>query len=190
MNPQIVGDFSRVIMINRSGGSLDPGLFTLLLRYWSFLGLETWWLRLLPMLFFFLTLGLYFSSLNQRREMTSSLFATMICGLFFTNNLLLDYAFTIRPYIMEVAGCAFLFSLLIREENNGGVLEVKREVLIGLGIAFFMGSRYHFSLLVVLYFLLELFIFKRKTFKELFYRALPGMIFGLVIFWVSFRHQV
>ena len=139
-----VGEFSRseifeanlidVWVGNRTYGSIDPGLFTIILHLWSKISTSTLWLRSLSMLFF--ALASFFLSLTLRSSQVKYTFFLSI--LLFSNSLLLDHAYTVRPYAMEIAGMVYLFYFL-KSYSEG-----KRNLKLILGLSFFIGSRYYF----------------------------------------------
>lgn len=186
-DPTIINPLGTMFLVNRAGGSLDPGMFTYLLRIWSFGSTQTWWLRSLPMLFFLLTLFLFFFSL--KKQSNNTIISLLLSTLLFTNTLLLDYAFTIRPYSMEYCGLAFIFYLLLSNR------ETKRDnfgenFLKGLVLAFFVGSRYLFWIPLSLYFFFEIFIFKKVPIKFILTQSIAPLIAGLIYIGISYRFQL
>lgn len=123
---------------NRTYGSIDPGFFTLILHYWSLISSKTLWLRLLPFGFFLGSLFLLIKlATPEKGKLYYGLFPLF---LVFGDQLLMDHAYTVRPYAMEMMGTFFLFAFLFH--FNG---EWRREnILMMVILSFFLGSRYYF----------------------------------------------
>lgn len=188
--------FNQMLFVNRNGGSLDPGLFTAILRYWSLVSLKTYWLRLLPLGFF--TLSLYFCFLFSREMNRKSALVLFVPSVLFLNSTLLDYAFTVRPYAMEVCGLCYLAYLILknysldnqkdqhRDQKNG----LLHNIYSGLILTFFLGSRYSLFIPVILYYGLEFTFFKRLSKKAFFLQILPVGLGGILFYFLSYRYQV
>lgn len=130
--------FFDVWQANRSFGSIDPGFFTLILHYWSLISTKTLWLRLLPFSFFLGSLFLLIKIATPTKEKLYYGFFSLF--LIFRDQLIMDHAYTIRPYAMEMMGTFFLFSFLVHFKA-----EWRRDnILYVLILSFFLGSRYFF----------------------------------------------
>lgn len=193
--PEFIGafnSFSKTLEVNRNGGSLDPGLFTIILRYWGSLSTKTFWLRALPLGFFFI--GLIFLYHSLKKHSPHRLFLPFVPFFVFINSTLLDYAFTIRPYSMEFAGAAFLFLVVTSNFSSTSHTpkqsNYKNDIFLGLGLAFFLGSRYGLFVPVLLYYLLEKLIFKRLGLRRFLCQIMPVLFSGGVAYFLSYRHQV
>jgi len=149
-------------LVNRRGGSLDPGLFTYLLHFWSFLSNHTLWLRLLPMSFFFLSIIIFSKSLANLKE--TKFIPFLVISLFFLDPLFINYAFTVRPYMMEICGVFYLFYLMSLEQAT---LD-KPKWSMALILLFFLGSRYTFWFSYTLYFIFTYFYLETKLQKKNF----------------------
>lgn len=164
---------------NRNGGSLDPGIFTLILRFWSKFSTQTIWIRLLPMCFFLLSIYIMNKVLVNKYK--SSFSISLVTILFLLNPLITNYAFTLRPYSMEYCGIIFLFSLtsLPTEEL------FKYKKLVSLLLLFFLGSRYTIWFIFLIYISITLFSLNNKYEKRTFLKivALPilFMLFDISI---------
>jgi hypothetical protein len=181
----------QMLYVNRNGGSLDPGVFTFLLRIWSLVSLKTYWLRLLPLTFFSIGLVLcYKACLIIIKEEDKSLVAFLPL-LFFTNTTLLDYAFTVRPYAMEFCGLCYLFYISIlnyRDQHEG--LGTLTYLARGLVLSFLLGGRYGLYIPVALYFAFEAFFLKSLKLKPLILMVCPILASGLIYYLLSYRYQV
>lgn len=193
--PEFIGAFNsfrKTLEVNRNGGSLDPGFFTIILRYWGTLSTKTYWLRALPLGFFFI--GLIFLYHSLKKHSPHRLFLPFVPLLVFTNSTLLDYAFTIRPYSMEFAGAAFLFLVVTKNFSSTSHKQKKRnyksDIFLGLGLAFFLGSRYGLFVPVLLYYLLEKLLFKCLSQRRFLCQILPILFSGATSYFLSYRYQV
>ncbi|MDR3466555.1 MAG: hypothetical protein P4M07_11475 [Xanthobacteraceae bacterium] len=124
--------------------NLDPGGFTLILRYWLRLGTGEMWQRILPFLFFATGLaGVGWIGWAQRRR---RLFAAACCAVPALFPLVLDYATEVRAYSMEFAGVVLGCALLERFEARPAA---RTAVLAGTTIGFFLTSRYGFAIFAI-----------------------------------------
>ena len=191
LNKEAVGNFFDVFSANRTYGSLDPGFFTLILHLWSKVSHNTWWLRLLPFSFFLGGLVVVISTLRHLGKKAMPLkLALFPLFLFFSNQVILDHAYTIRPYAMEMMGTAFLFFVISKLEWKAD----KSNYLLMLGLSFFLGSRYFFwincSLALVSIFVVD-FIKKEvniSSFIKLILIPICMMIF-LLIFVFQYQYE-
>jgi len=191
MNKEGIGNFFDVFSANRTYGSLDPGFFTLILHFWSKISHNTWWLRLLPFSFFMGGLLVVISTLGHLGKKKIPLKLTLFpLFLFFSNKVILDHAYTIRPYAMEMMGTAFLFFVISKLEWKPD----KSNYLLMLGLSFFLGSRYFFwincSLALVSIFLVD-FIKKEvniPSFIKLILIPICMMLF-LLIFVFQYQYE-
>lgn len=138
-------------------GNMDPGGFTLLMRYWAMMSLDPAWLRTLPLLFLLGALGALFSHVLRS---TNDIFLAAVLALFpLTNPLIAQWGLTPRAYSMEMFG-AVVAALLCYYRGAD-----KRTILGSLALlACFATSRYSF-LFVVFSFLAALFVCSRETIK-------------------------
>jgi hypothetical protein len=131
----------RAALRNNALANLDPGGFTLILRYWLRLSTSEMWQRVLPFLFFALGIaGLGWIGWTQRK---SALFAAFSCVVPTLFPLILNYATEVRAYSMEFAGivigCVLLDRLTTRPNTQIALLS-------GVTFGFFLTSRYSFAL--------------------------------------------
>ncbi|HCS88372.1 MAG TPA: hypothetical protein DIW30_08335 [Bacteroidales bacterium] len=127
------------VIKNNQNYNLDPGGFSLLLHFWSFVGNGYLWLRLLPFLFFVLTIigFIYLAYRWTGNKYTAVLmgFIPMIIPMIYHE------AFEVRAYSMEVLGVvagAIAIDSLQRKINY------KRLITWSLVLCIFLTSRYSF----------------------------------------------
>lgn len=122
--------------------NLDPGGFTILLRWWLHGGTGVAWLRTLPIIFFVIGAGAL--ALIGWRRFRNVPFA-LVCGLVPTlYPMLLVFATELRAYSMEFAGIAVGCALIDRialEPTSDRLL-----LIAGATFGFFLTSRYAFGL--------------------------------------------
>ena len=111
------------VIKNNQNYNLDPGGFSLLLHFWSFVGNGYLWLRLLPFLFFVLTIigFIYLAYRWTGNKYTAVLmgFIPMIIPMIYHE------AFEVRAYSMEVLGVvagAIAIDSLQRKINYNNVV--------------------------------------------------------------------
>lgn len=118
--------------------NLDPGGYTVLLHFWTYLGNSALYLRLLSYIFFILSIVLLsklFYNIDNRNPVI--LFMPL---LFSFSNLFNYYAFEIRPYSMELL--ATVLSLYVYYKMDV-ILQKKRYALLsGTLLGLLMTSRY------------------------------------------------
>ncbi|MAF77552.1 MAG: hypothetical protein CME60_05265 [Halobacteriovoraceae bacterium] len=148
-----VGGVVDAFLANRTFGSLDPGFFTLILHIWTKFSHSTFWLRFLPFCFFLglligLPLFLTRESSTQtqieqekaeRRRGMPLVYCFYSLFLFSIHPLVMDHAFTIRPYAMEMLGTLYLFFFI----QNMRYKCSKSNIAMMLLLCFFIGSRYY-----------------------------------------------
>jgi len=132
-----------VIRFN-NGANLDPGLFSILLHWWTVLGKSLSILRILP--FLFLLVSMISLGLLAWRWTGDRLFSIAACVLPLCYQGITYFAFEIRAYSMEMAGMSVCTLLLVWLLDNASL---RKAVLLGLACAVFMGSRYSFFLFVL-----------------------------------------
>ncbi|MCJ7733969.1 MAG: hypothetical protein MUP11_05420 [Anaerolineales bacterium] len=132
-----VGTIGDLIQNNRVY-NLDPGGFTLLLRYWTMIANSPIFLRLLPLMFFSLSMILVSRlCLIWYPNHPFSFFAGFI--LLFSS-LLKYYAFELRPYSMEMFTA--LASLFLCHKIPKILSSGKTAIFAGLAMALLLTSRY------------------------------------------------
>jgi hypothetical protein len=122
--------------------NLDPGGFTVLLRWWMHAGTDPFWQRTLPLLFF--CAGAAALALIGRRNYRSFPFALLCCLVPALFPMLLDYSMEVRAYSMEFAGvvigCALVDRIALRPVRDPFLLAA------GAIFGFFLSSRYAYTL--------------------------------------------
>jgi hypothetical protein len=122
--------------------NLDPGGFTILLRWWLHGGTGPVWQRTLPLIFF--VIGVAALALIGWRRFRSLPFALLCALLTVPYSLLLYFATELRAYSMEFAGiavgCALIDRIALKPANERLLL------VAGTTFGFFLTSRYAFAL--------------------------------------------
>ncbi len=139
---------SKVIFHNFND-NLDPGGFTLLLNIWSRLSEDTSWLRLLPFSFFIGALAIVFF-IFSRAERSSWAPSFLICAFIASYSPLMNWAFILRAYSLEILGLSYLCFLLCSERR-------KHHYLFYLPLIFFAFSRYSFLVFLGVFLLMEIY---------------------------------
>ena len=127
------------VIKNNQNYNLDPGGFSLLLHFWSFVGNGYLWLRLLPFLFFVLTIigFIYLAHRWTGNKYVAALmgFVPMIIPMVYHE------AFELRAYSMEVLGVVLGAVAIDRLQEH---INYKRLILWSLVLCIFLTSRYSF----------------------------------------------
>ncbi len=157
-----MGGFSDVIKYN-ADWNMDPGGFSILLHYWLLVSKSVIWLRLLPFLFFLLTLIFcfkYFLKItdgDRRSALMGVLFVLFVYPW-------AQYGFELRAYGMEVCGVIVLLyyrECFVRDSNGWNSL-----LKLSLSMAFFITSRYSFAIVACSFCILLYFDFIKKISRE------------------------
>jgi hypothetical protein len=184
------GDLKAMIHSN-AVANLDPGGFTLLLRYWLRLGTAAWWQRLLPLLFAAAAMaGLGWIGWSNRRSVPFACLSAAVVSLF---PLMMDYASEVRGYSMEVAGVVIGYALIERLARRP---DLERSMAAGLVFGLFLGSRYSFAIFMAAAFLSLAHAWYRRERRlsgpdlwRLGGFALPVAIAAAVVFFLSLWPQ-
>lgn len=170
--------------------NLDPGGFSILLRWWSCVSNHYTWLRLFPLLFYTVCLVL---SYTFAKKVTGSTFkALVVTSIFLIHPAFAINSCEVRGYSMEMLGVILSLFLLYKYKDNWSR---KNLVILSVALAIFMTSRYSFILYtgsLGLYILIDMTI--RKGVKSAFIDFLPAaiimfLVFGAIYF-LSFRYQL
>ena len=132
------GSFSDTIQANCSS-NMDPGGYTIGLRWWIFISTSPIWLRSFSFLFFVITM---FATAGIAYLWTKSRLISLAVGLITASApMVSQYAFELRPYSMEVCGVAlsvYYLEYCVRKPC------VMCFIKLGLVCALFITSRYSF----------------------------------------------
>jgi hypothetical protein len=124
--------------------NLDPGGFTLILRYWLRVGTGELWQRVLPSLFFGLGMaGMGFIGWTHRKSLLFGLLCSIVPWAF---PLILDYATEVRAYSMEFAGIVIGCAVVDRLVEPSST---RTALFAGTVFGFFLTARYSFALFAI-----------------------------------------
>lgn len=186
------------IIENNRYYNLDPGGFTLLLRFWARISNDIHFLRALPVLFYWLFVFAMF--LLGRLLFKSDLWGLLFASLAVLPNLHIPYfsiPFTIksgylRAYSMEMCGIAFSIFYWVKHKDH---LSVKKILAFSFFLSFFCTARYGFLITAFAISLRVLFIlFESKTnfsdfvAKILLY-SVPLLCVVSLIYFLETRYQ-
>lgn len=182
------GDLADVLY-NNARYNLDPGGFSILLHYWSMVSNHHIWLRLLPFLFFLLTILFTILTIYEATKDKLYAFIGGLCVFMLTCG---ATAYLLRAYTMELFATTFgLWSILKLQEN----LSNKRLFLFSIALSFLITARYStimiifgYSLYLCYTLLRSNFTIKEKIRKLLIY-GLPLACMVIAIYMVSMRIQ-
>lgn len=162
--------------------NMDPGGFTILLHFWSKLGTQAWFLRILPLLFFLGTcLFLYKVCLSETQRKDISVLIGIIpfiYPLFYVSSVML------RAYSMELCGTSFGLYLLNHLEKHQSYSYV---FLLSMTLSFFCFSRYSFIIVAFGFSLYVVWIlYKEESFevfiKKIIIYSVPLLLMILLIY--------
>jgi len=167
----------------------DPGGFSALIYLWSLVSTTPFWLRLLPYLFFLISL--YYSVKIAGFFISSK---TILCFLplfLFPVSFVFRYGNMLRPYSMELCGLSIVVFLLFKLQK-----ESSQKIFWVLGFvgAFFLTSRYSFALAYFAGICTLLIVKFKLSIKEFIKSAsgavIPPVIMGIIIYVLSFRFHI
>lgn len=178
------------VVSNNATYNLDPGGFSILLHYWTMISNTPSFLRLLPLIFYIL----------------SMVFVSKLCLHWFPKNflsnygglillfskLLKHYAFELRPYSMEMFTA--VLSLYFCYKISLILNDKKYALLAGLSLALLLTSRYPGFITVGVLVCLTLFdliqqgVNKNKI-KNFLYFILPISISSFIVYFFMLRKQ-
>jgi hypothetical protein len=178
------------VIENNAYYNMDPGGFSILLHFWSKLGGSHFWLRVLPLLFFILSIA---ACVILFYKWTRNPFMAVLAGftpLFIP--VVINLSVELRAYSMEIAGTVIGLIAIVSLSNK---LSYKRLFLWGCVLSFFMTSRYAEVIVIFVYSLAILNIIicsglsaKQKVFSAAAY-ALPLIVTVGCIYYFSLRIQ-
>jgi len=181
------GNITDVINANNIH-NLDPGGYTLGLRFWMILGDSPTWLRGFSFIFFIITM---LACAGTVYIWTKNRFFSLAAGLLpLSAPIIAYYSYELRPYSMEVCGVALSFFLLERVSRRP---DVKQYFGLGVVCAFFLTSRYSFISTVIATGICILWIIRDLQWRSkitLFSAfCLPVLISCLGIYLITLSHQ-
>lgn len=189
-DPMQPGGGIGAVLENNAYYNMDPGGFSLLLHYWSKISDGYKWLRILPFLFFIISI-VAFSKLFYR--WTKNAHIAALAGFIpLCIPVVVNMSFELRAYSMEIAGTVIG---LIAIESLKTKLSYKHLFLWGCVLSFFMTSRYAEIIVVFVYSLaiLNIIICSGYTKKQMVIAtaiyALPLLITLGCIYYFSLSQQ-
>ena len=125
------------VIVNNRGYNMDPGGFSVILFFWQKISTSYFWLRLLPVLFFFgFDFALYKVSVHETKNKTLSV---VIATLPFILPVFTNRITELRAYSMEMMGVLLIVWLIIRYKDN---LNIRCLLFLSAVQMLFMTSRY------------------------------------------------
>lgn len=178
------------VIVNNHDYNLDPGGFSILLHFWSMISNHYIWLRLLPFLFFLLTIFCTYT-LTYKWSHNKAL-SSIICLYPIIQPLIAHESVELRAYSMEVLG-GFVGLLAIESITKNQ--KYSNLLLWALGLSFFMTSRYSFIIIAFVVSLYILYIILRNgeplgnNIKRISLYSTPLFITLFLIYEFSLKYQ-
>jgi hypothetical protein len=179
------GDFANSIINNRNY-NLDPGGFTIILRFWTFISNDILWLKFLPFVFFtlfcfYFIKTIYLLTNNWNYSLIGIILIIVVDNVF-------NFITYLRPYSMEYFGAAFALYLLLKTQAK---LTKKELFQFGLIMCLFAFSRYTFSVNIVA---ISLLIIRtdqgiKQNIKKIIWFNIPIISAYLIIWFVTLQYQ-
>lgn len=167
----------------------DPGGFTYILHYWMKISTESWWLRMLPYIFFLCSV--YFTVKLSRFFIPSKNIQVFLLFFLFIFGFAFRYSTMLRPYSMELCGIAMsLYYCLTLFEHYSK----RKQWMLGFIGTFFLTSRYSF-VLAYSAILITILILRHKGSVFSFLRQeyglyLPVLFMGILIYSSALQYQI
>jgi len=182
----------RDVIRNNRSSNLDPGGHTVILHFWTVMGKDIAWLRLLSFMFLVVTvISMGLLAFEWSRTSVLCLFAMFLPFAF---DPVLYHAFEIRAYSMETAGIVLGSFFLARFFNRPIFSNL---LLLGISCGLFMWSRYTYIVFVLaafcscLYFLFTKPEDERKRLVSLSPAFLvPVIVSGALLCYVSLWYHL
>lgn len=152
----------------------DPGGFGVLLHFWSMISNHYIWLRLLPFVFYVLTL--YFSFKVTLRHTNSFISAVLVTSIFMIHPVFAIETCELRGYSMEMLAVMASLYCIDNWDNNWSC---KRLLILAVILSVFMTSRYSvliYAFCVSLYIAWR--VFKQDKFKAI---IVKGVLYGGIL---------
>lgn len=179
------------VLVNNTRLNLDPGGFSILLYFWTYISQDVMFLRILPYLFYLA--GAIFVFKISRVYINSLSLSVMFTATWFFLPAVSQQAVELRAYSMELFGTIFSvwYCITYKKELN----DYSRLFLLSVFMAVFCTSRYGFILVAFAISLWVVYIlFKdKKSWKDLlvnlFFYSMPLLMALLFIYQYSLRFQ-
>lgn len=160
------------VIVNNCAFNLDPGGFTVMTYFWTFVSTSVLFLRVLPFIFFAASVYLLYRILDHIGASKS--YSVIFLGVYLIFASVFFLVAEFRAYSMEI--CGTLLTLLLYLKYSGN-FTYKRLLVLSLVACFFCTSRYA-SILVA--FVLTLFVLWELYRKEEFRTFIvKSMVFGI-----------
>lgn len=177
------------VLYNNARYNLDPGGFSILLHYWSMVSNHHIWLRLLPFLFFLLTILFIILTIYEATKDKLYAFIGGLCIFMLTCG---ATAYLLRAYTMELFATTFGLWGILKLQGN---LSNKRLFLFSLALSLLITARYSTIMIIFGYSLYLCYILLRSNFtikekiRKLLIYGLPLACMVIAIYIVSMRIQ-
>jgi hypothetical protein len=178
------------VIQNIRHGTMEPGGFSILLHYWTYISNHIIWLRLLPFIFFLgVLLSFYYLVFTKTRNYFLSTFSGLLPTFV---SIFLNTAFELRPYSMEMLGaviCVISIEDLKKKCTRNNLL------LWSCVLSFFLTSRYSqfITTAATCIIILLLIIKEKETLKQQILKSIiliiPLLITSIFIFFSQLRFQ-
>lgn len=178
------GELSDVIQ-NNGVYNLDPGGFSILLHFWSKISNHPGWLRLIPWLFYLISILVLLLLFRQCFQNNFVVGVTIVFLITYIWPEFFYEAFNLRAYSMELVGSTLALYFVIKDKSPMPVYKI-----LGWGLLFAMLSTSRYSAFVTigicnLFFLKEMlnakFSWKRKFLQILSFIGPQVMIYLFVL---------
>lgn len=165
------GVFRDVFGSNRNF-NLDPGGFSVLVWFWTYVSTSVYFLRLLPFLFFAASVFFLYKVLEQAG--IGKGYTTFFMGVYLVFASILYLMTEFRAYSMELCGTLLTLWLFLKYSDR---FDYRRLLTLSLVACFFCTSRYSFILTAFVLTLLVLFtLFRKESFRTFLAKS---FVFGL-----------
>lgn len=178
------------VIYNNRYFNLDPGGFSVLLHYWSMGSNHYAYLRLLPLLFFLVSIFVAYKIGIQLFHTHFS--AILLASVFLLNPIIVNLAGELRAYSMEM--CGVLISLYYMKKISKN-LSISKLVILALILDVFMTSRYGFVIdafaisLCIIFMMYKQDRFSAKTILPIIAYSCITLMGVALVFFVSMIYQ-
>jgi hypothetical protein len=178
------------VLRNNHDYNLDPGGYSVILYFWNLISTNTYFTRLLSVLFFIgALLCLWKIGMRTYKNVYYSLL--LILPLLISSHVVKDIAY-IRAYSMVICGVCLALLLLLKYKNN---FSYGNLFALGTIVALFCTSRYEYILFAFIFSLYVIFLIYRQSSsviqfgtKTVVYGTLP-LLAVLAIWYFQMRYQ-